>query len=323
MAGVKFTKKAMNNGSDRLTIPEMAEAIKSSGYLLEQRVSAVLAARGYYVETNPAYLDPETGKSREFDISAIAGLQLAKKRMDFIFPVVLAECENNGLPVVFFCAEPQVSFLHHREVKCSGIPVQMWDGQEFTRLSEFLHFENFHHYCEGPTATQYCSFSRKSPSAPWMAMHSDAHHQTFVSLINALESAIDKHYEIWTPPVRGDDESVNIQVYYPVIVLQGKLYRVQERGRRLAIRRCEHVQYRRQYWSAKRKGTYQVDVVTERYFPQYLELLDGEIQTIKRRMLRHQAVARDSIAQLVAKARRVRRKPASLRGIFDFQSRGL
>ena len=312
----------MSIDPDRITRPEMAEAIRSSGYLLEQRVSAVLSAQGYYVETNPAYLDPETGKSREFDISAIAGVQLARKRMDFIFPVVLAECENNGQPVVFFCAESQVSFLHHHEVKCSGVPVQIWDGQEFTRLSDFLHFERFHHYCEGPVATQYCSFHRKSPNAPWVALHSDAQHQTFVSLINALEGAIDEHYEIWIPPLRGEEESVNIQVYYPVIVLHGELYRAQERGRSLIIQRCDHAQYRRQLWSAQRKSTYQIDVVTERYFPQFLELLDREVQTMKRRMSRHHTAVRDSIGQLVASARRVKKKTASLRGIFEFRSAG-
>jgi hypothetical protein len=114
----------MSADKERITRPEMVEAIQKSGYLIEQRVAGVLAKHGYYVETNPAYPDPETGKSREYDISAISAVRLAKKRMDFIFPVVVSECENNEHPVVFFSTELPVPFLHHQEVKCSGVPVQ-------------------------------------------------------------------------------------------------------------------------------------------------------------------------------------------------------
>jgi len=186
----------MTNHNERITKPEMIAAINKSGYLLEQRVADMLAEHGYYVETNPAYPDPETGKSREFDVSAIAGARLAKKRMDFIFPIVVAECENNEQLVVFFSADSPVPFLRHEEVKCSGVPVQFWDGQRFRRLSEFLHLEKFHHYCKGPIATQYCSFHRKSLNTPWIALHSEGHHQTFTSLINALESSVVGLFEI-------------------------------------------------------------------------------------------------------------------------------
>src|SRR5690242_9655356 len=185
----------MAGSSVHITTVEMAEAITRSGYLIEQRVSRVVGDHGYYVETKPAYLDPETGKSREFDISAISAARLAKKRMDFVFPVLLSECENNEQPVVFFSKSSSVAFLHHQEIKCSGLPVKFWDGAGFVCLSEFLHLEKSHHYCKGPTATQYCTFTRKNPNVPWIALHSDAHHQTFTSLVNALESTIDEHYE--------------------------------------------------------------------------------------------------------------------------------
>lgn len=297
----------------------MVEAIRKSGYLIEQRVAGVLAKHGYYVETNPAYPDPETGKSREYDISAMAGVRIAKKRMDFIFPVVVSECENNEHPVVFFSTEPPVPFLHHQEVKCSGVPVQFWDGQRFVRLSDFLHLEKYHHYCKGPVATQYCSFHRKSNNAPWIASHSDAHHQTFNSLINALETSIAEHYESWAFPSRGEEEPVNLQVYYPVLILQGELYVAQERGNRLIIRRSEHVQYRKQLWSARIKNTYQFDIVTLSQVPRYLELVDSEIEAMKRRLQRHNALARNSINRLVANAARVRRKKINWRQVFEPQ----
>ncbi len=44
----------MSADKERITKPEMVEAIRKSGYLIEQRVAGLLAKHGYYVETNPA-----------------------------------------------------------------------------------------------------------------------------------------------------------------------------------------------------------------------------------------------------------------------------
>jgi hypothetical protein len=48
-----------------ITIEEMKDALKRSGYLIEQRVEKIFAEYGYYVQTNPAFCDLLTGKSRE------------------------------------------------------------------------------------------------------------------------------------------------------------------------------------------------------------------------------------------------------------------
>ena len=100
---------------DRIARQEMVDALRRSGYLLEQRVRSILGERGYYVQTNSAYPDPETGKSREYDISAIGATRLYKKTLDFIFPVVICECENNDQPVAFFVTESQVPFCTTRK----------------------------------------------------------------------------------------------------------------------------------------------------------------------------------------------------------------
>jgi hypothetical protein len=51
--------------SSKISKKEMTEAIKRSGYLLEQRIEPVLTEAGFYVQMNEGYLDPETGKARE------------------------------------------------------------------------------------------------------------------------------------------------------------------------------------------------------------------------------------------------------------------
>ncbi len=293
-----------------ITPEQMREAIHRSGYLLEQRVSRMVEREGFFVETNAAYPDPQTGISREIDISAISGVQLYRRRgrPDFIFPVVLCECENNAQPVVFFETDPPVPFLLLQDVKCSGIPVKVWGDDAYEDLRTFLRLEKFHHYCgEGHVATQYCTFSRKAHDRHWMALHPEVQHQTFVSLINALEAAIDEHYSAWTPPKRGKLEEVNIQLYYPLLVLQGDIYMARESRRGVQLRNVRHVRYRREVWTSKRRATYQIDVIQESFLLRYLRMVDREVQTIVDRLKRRREPVIEALRRLVGDAKKANR----------------
>ena len=50
---------------------EIVDALKQSGYLMEQEVATQLEALDFHVSTNMAFEDIEEGKSREIDVSAI------------------------------------------------------------------------------------------------------------------------------------------------------------------------------------------------------------------------------------------------------------
>lgn len=140
-------------GVPKISRKEMSDAIRASGYLLERRVEPVLTEAGFYVQMNAAYVDSETGKTRELDISAISGTQVFKD--EFIFPLLLCECQNNTQPMVFFTEESPVSFLHCQQAKVSGIPVKFWDKikKRYKGLSDFTKMENYHHYCKADVAT--------------------------------------------------------------------------------------------------------------------------------------------------------------------------
>lgn len=305
--------------ADKISLEEMREAISRSGYLLEQRIKPKIERRGYFVETNQPYPDPQSGVSREYDISAVAGIRLYHGRMDFLLPFILCECENNALPLVFFETASPISFLFHEQVKCSGVPVKLWKEGRWVRLSEALAFERFHHYCHGKTATQYCSFLEKGNR--WIATHLDVQHQTLTNLINALEATIEDHYSRVSLPRRGEKEPVNIQLYYPLVVVQGPLYLATETRRGLRIRKTKHVQYRREVWSANRRDTYQIDVIQESFVSGYLRMIDREIKVIGRYFVGQRDHIQHSIDKLIALARQERRKRVPFRQIFEPISR--
>lgn len=299
---------------------QMKEAIKRSGYLLEQRVEQMLSRAGYYVETNPVFPDPETGKSREFDISALSATRIYKGGYNFVFPALICECENNAQPVAFFVKESPISFLHHHEVKVSGIPVQFWQKDDYIGLSDFTGMERFHHYCKGKIATQYCTFQLRKDKSSWIALHDEEHHDTFNSLIKALDYEIAKHFDNWQPPDKSDEEDVNIQIYYPLIILQGELFTVELRRKGLTLNKAKHIHFRKEIFSARNNEveTYQIGVISEKYLPTYLKMVESEIETIKKVFQRKKTQVRDSIDKIVEEARKNRKKVKSYREYLEF-----
>jgi len=177
-----------SDGDQKISVQELKKTIMKSGYLIEQRVEHIIEKKGYYVQANTVFRDEETGKSREIDLEALAGIQIYRKGHNFLFPYIICECENNSQPVVFFQREIFFDFTFHYEVKCSGIPVKFWEKDGFVSLSEFMGLEKFHHYCKGPFSTQYCTFKWVKKKKSWIAKHTDEQHETFLSLIKSLKT---------------------------------------------------------------------------------------------------------------------------------------
>jgi len=61
----------MSEKREKISRSEIRDALLRSGYLLESRIESRLREHWGYVETNASYQDPETGKSREFDVYSI------------------------------------------------------------------------------------------------------------------------------------------------------------------------------------------------------------------------------------------------------------
>lgn len=303
--------------TDRISLDEAKDALLRSGYLLESRLETVLSKRGYYVEANEVYPDPETGKTREFDLYAMAAHRAGPDEYDFIFHVLLVECINNLQPVVFLTKEPQAGFLHHQEVKMAGLPVKIPDKErrgEWESLADFLDMSRYHHYCKGRVATQFCSFLKKKNSQEWMATHDEEHFDALRKLSAVTEHAINKNFTNWTISAK---ERINIELYYPVVVLQGDLLEARADGKSLKLLKAEHVQFRRSTIAGKEELTFQIDVVTEKHFPRYLKLIEKEMEKTARLLRRRYSRVEDAIRRIVRGTRRLR-SPEKIKKALEF-----
>jgi hypothetical protein len=249
----------------------------------------------------------------------MSAVRAGPEEYDFIFPVLLIECINNPQPIAFLTKEPLVGFLHYQEIKLAGLPVKVpakgtrssWDS-----LPEYLAMEKYHHYCKGRIATQFCSFVEKKREnrKEWMATHDQAHFDAFRKLSATVEYFLGRHFESWK---FGGRESVNVEFYYPALVVQGELLEIQPRKKALKISKVNHLQYRRSAILGNKETTYQIDVVTERFFQRYLELVDREMSKTARLLRRRHVVVRAAIDRIIRTAKRFR-SPAWIRSALAF-----
>jgi hypothetical protein len=306
--------------NDTISAKQMKEAIQRSGYLLEQRIEPIIAGSGYYVETNPIFKDAETGKSREIDVRALTAVSVYKKAGDFIFPMLLCECENNSHPLVFFARKSMLSFNYCDDIAVSGIPAKFWDNDGYVSLPYFTRMEKFHHYCKGDIATQYCSFQLKKDKSSWIAVHNEEQHDTLNALVKAIDYEVDDHFRGWYLPDQIDEEHINIQIYYPLLILQGDLYSAHLKNTRLVLKKARHVQCRKQYFSSFKNEvqTYQIDVIVEDYLSRYLEIIEAETEKIKQVLQRNKVKVFESIERIVKEAKEGRKERDSYRKYLEF-----
>jgi len=307
----------MKNFSNKISKEQATDALLRSGYLLEGRLYAFLDRREYYVETNVVYPDPDSGKSRELDLQAITSLSAGPREFDRVHAVLLIECVNNLQPIAFVTKKPQVEFLHHYDVKLAGLPVKISiDGNYWNYLPVYLEMDKYHHYCKGRVATQFCSFTKKKRKniQEWMATHIEEHFDCFRKLSASVEYFIDEQFKN-SNLLRL--KNVNIEFYYPVVVVQGELLDARPSKGSVNLINANHIQYRQSGLVGTVPEDYQIDVVTERFFPKYIEIIEQEISKTARLLRRRSATVRKSIDEIVRHTRIIR-PPEKIRAALEF-----
>ncbi len=252
-----------------ITIPEAKDALLRSGYILEHRVENLLRSSGWDVQANVPYKDPDTQKSRELDIYAITA-RLFKANQGALIGTIIAECVNNPQPVAFITKEEEFPYILSADIKLElGLEHDWTETQG--GISAYLGLDEFHHYCSGRVATQFCSFAPKDRGKPseWIAKHDEVHFECFNTLIKALEhqnnSAL--HVPGWT----------SASVVYPLLVLQGEILDVRLVEGDVLLEPMNCAKYRRSViWENTETG-YIIDVVTERGLPDFLDMLELEL----------------------------------------------
>jgi len=297
-----------STSSPKITINQAKSALIRSGYLLEARAETILEESGFYVEANTAYPDPNTGKGREIDLYAVSANFISKKKYDAIFYVFITECLNNPQPFAFITKDSFLSSTFHYDLKLAGLPIRIIPSEEdddSIPLVEFLRMDEYHHYCRGRISTQFCSFRVKKGSNEWMALHDSPHFEAFQKLCEATDYYREEYVQNWEI---GDNEVLNLEIYYPLIILQGDLMDVRPIGKSAKLSRTNHILYRRTTIQQGKSRDYFIDVITESFLPDYIKMVEGEIQKAVNLIRRHKGRITASIEDIVERAQKAKDK---------------
>ena len=266
----------MSQQEDKIGIAEAKKALSKSGYLLENRIEKILIKNEYVVTSNFIYPDPYEDKSREIDLTAISCKIFGPDNEDCVSLEPIIECINNDQPIAFFTKKPTFeNYYPFSELKISGRPEKV--NNEI--LAQYLKMNEFHHYCQGDIATQWCTFYRKkvpnTNKSEWAAWHYDDYHKTFQKLCFVIKYLIDdtkKRLE------KAQKQRIDIHLYYPILITQNEIYSVIQDTSNINIIEKKHIKYLRTEYLSGEFCSNRIDVMTEDYFPTYLSIIEDEFQ---------------------------------------------
>ncbi|MEW6776958.1 MAG: hypothetical protein AB1405_11730 [Bdellovibrionota bacterium] len=274
---------------DPITDQEMKEALVRSGYPLEVRAVRKLRELGYYVIPNTVYTDPLTGKSRELDIWASYGhneIDTKEDDVNFIHMTqfLFIECVNNPHPIVFFGAEKNATkrlWYDHIKFTDSFTNAEFHEEETFEPTSDVIGATHNHHSLKIPIARQYCSFEHKSDK--WIATHETTHHDAFDKLVFKVNKTIEEHkkdneeFQKELKELNGEESSsgviADVAFYYPILLLQKEMKIAIISRDTVTLKPCSHLAYEKETAIDGNRKTALIDVVTEKYFHKYLNIL--------------------------------------------------
>lgn len=245
---------------------EIIDALRKSGYLMEQEVASQLEALDFYVFPNQAYEDFEEGKSREIDVVARKRVAHSEESKLSAFIEILAECKNSTNPFVFV-GRPKNQVDNSRVPQELVFPLESYEAQEESGTvgrrthykSPFFHlgFNELHHdYAKDMKAVQFCRIYRKGKN--WQANHGGLYDSIFYPMAKAVTSSKQTQLSFNRSP-----DWRCFWFIFPMVIVSGDIYYVDSTKHRPAPESRGHVTFKRQIQSEKLNGIFAVEFVRQ------------------------------------------------------------
>jgi|GEM_PF-768052 len=251
---------------------EIMDAIRDSGYLMEQDVATQLEQQGFHVRTNFAFEDPDEGKSREIDVRAIKRIAHDESSRISAFVELIVECKNSSNPYVFI-ARPKNNLDKHAHPDEFMFPYQyrmrkdLGGGKGLSRniaAFDYLGFDKI--YAERQKvwkAVQFCRIDRKGGG--WHANHGGLYDSIFYPMAKAITA---RKREV--PRSTRPDEWKYFWFFFPLVVTSGDLFLINSAEALPSPIPMEHIAFQRELKSGKLSGSFMLTFVRESAVKAYL-----------------------------------------------------
>ena len=256
---------------------EIKTALLNSGYLLEDRINRVLNKKGWHTIPNTRFIDAKTQTEREIDVMALKNINDNTVNLDSIQSSLLIECMNNKEPIAFF------ENLEKQPNRIAALNYNVFNSY-FGNILSFAQ-RNLNDQTKFTYSSQYCGFQKiqkliKEFNNGWIASHPADKHNSLDSLFQFI-----KYHQKEFENFENSGNFISGFYYRAVIILQGELLSVKQKED-VEIDTVNHIKY--QIPKTENNGRYFViDVITEKYFSDYLKLTEMEDAEIAKMTLEH------------------------------------
>jgi len=267
------------------------DAVRASGYLMEQEVASEFEQLGFTVRTNVPFEDPDELKSREIDVQAVQPLAVNREAKLAARAELLVECKNSTNPFVFI-ARPK----NHEDKETAPMeflfPYPSYQKQKHVgpnsimtrQISPYYHlgFQRVHReYEQAWKAVQFCRIDRKGKQ--WSANHGGIYDSIFYPMAKALKS---RHREI--PIARQEDEWRYLWLFFPLIVTSGDLFLIDSAADDPQPLKVDHVTFKRELKSESLDGTFALTFVRQQNLTEFVQsvlqpIIDLAIELVESR----------------------------------------
>lgn len=265
-----------------VSLNEILESLKRSGYLLEARLVSALTERHYFVEPNQVVLDKRTGKSREIDLVAEYFSYTPERPHVCVRTHFVIEAINNKFPFVLTTQRPNSPGANTEDyVKCicTPDPNPFFNGIDVYEKKS-PSWDNLY--------SQYCALSKKN-NGELMASHPDDVYSSLVKLSEFIENAMSEWQQEDSPK---NDGYWRLFFWHPMLVLSGQLVSVDlSSDGSPTLKEVSFGQLEFNWHSDGQPKTTIIDVVTEDFFLKRLETIvkedneiEGEIYSMRQKL---------------------------------------
>lgn len=290
----------MNQQSRKSLEDHLIERIKESGYPLEIEVSNSLDP-DYIVFNSSYYFDEEAKKDRDIDIYAIpyenANVFLddeLKKRMEpfYLQTEIAIECKKSTTHCWVFFFRP---FLKPCNLHISGQYVDKFSNTSIPSAVEALLFDKLCN--DEKKKLHYESF--EEVAVAYAEIRKEGNEKSRNDIFEGLtQLAKFLNYEIGEPKEPDISKpDFSIAMYFPIIVFDGDMYKVNLKSGEPKVEKTNHVIIRKNYSSpyTKRVNRFLIDIVHRTYFAEYLKLLAANFRNMRETILEnHEDFVKDA-----------------------------
>lgn len=307
--------------SSKGEIEKIKKDILKAGLPLELEISEILKQNEWRVDNQSHYYDEQTGKAREIDIVASKSFKPKHSQIyDRVSVNLIIECKKSSKPWIFYAVEKGINSSFPTSNKLAFINfvlyVKHWvklkeEQKELTKEPATLPYEKdvmkkalqffFEQINElGSMVHYYNKFGNEIGIIPYVAFTKkgdnsgrDDLFEAKNQVIKALIYEIDQHQS--TPNIMNQS---TMGLVYPIIVLDGKLYKCVKKGDFRVIP-IKYIQYKTTHLRSKDQkiyfnlpsevkevfyrgaDTYLIEIVKKEFFTNFLKIVEKEIENLK------------------------------------------